>query len=88
MIIWVVTGAIILLAMMTFIGLYVAYKGPTACDRVVAINMIATKVTTMICALALITHQQAFVNVSLVYALIGFVTTIGVSKYLMKGKLS
>lgn len=87
MVLYVVVGCTILLSLMTFVGLYRAYVGPTAADRMVAINMITTKVATIIVMIALITAQESYVNVSLVYALIGFVTTIGVSKYLMKGKL-
>ena len=77
----------IILMVMTFIGLFRAYVGPTAADRMVAINMITTKVTTIIVMIALVTMQELYVSVALVYALIGFVTTVGVAKYLMKGKL-
>lgn len=77
----------IILMVMTFVGLFRAYVGPTAADRMVAINMITTKVTTIIVMIALVTMQELYVSVALVYALIGFVTTVGVAKYLMKGKL-
>ncbi|MDY0338703.1 MAG: monovalent cation/H+ antiporter complex subunit F [Acholeplasmataceae bacterium] len=87
MIITVIVICTILLLIMTFAGLFRAYVGPTAADRMVAINMITTKVTTIIVMIALVTAQELYVSVALVYALIGFVTTIGVSRYLMKGKL-
>jgi multicomponent Na+:H+ antiporter subunit F len=87
MIITVTVICTILLLIMTFVGLFRAYVGPTAADRMVAINMITTKVTTIIVMIALVTAQELYVSVALVYALIGFVTTIGVSRYLMKGKL-
>ncbi|MDD3068219.1 MAG: monovalent cation/H+ antiporter complex subunit F [Acholeplasmataceae bacterium] len=87
MIITVIVICTILLLIMTFVGLFRAYVGPTAADRMVAINMITTKVTTIIVMIALVTAQELYVSVALVYALIGFVTTIGVSRYLMKGKL-
>lgn len=87
MVLTVIIVCIILLLLMTFVGLFRAYVGPTAADRMVAINMITTKVTTIIVMIALVTAQELYVSVALVYALIGFVTTIGVSRYLMKGKL-
>jgi multicomponent Na+:H+ antiporter subunit F len=37
--------------------------------------------------IALLTDQKFFVDVALVYALLGFITTIGLAKLLMKGKL-
>ncbi|MFA6692552.1 MAG: monovalent cation/H+ antiporter complex subunit F [Acholeplasmataceae bacterium] len=87
MVLTVIIVCTILLLLMTFVGLFRAYVGPTAADRMVAINMITTKVTTIIVMIALVTAQELYVSVALVYALIGFVTTIGVSRYLMKGKL-
>jgi multisubunit Na+/H+ antiporter MnhF subunit len=41
----------------------------------------------VIVLIALASKQSSYVNVALVYAMIGFVTTIGVAKYLMKGRL-
>jgi multicomponent Na+:H+ antiporter subunit F len=87
MVLTVIIVCTILLLLMTFVGLFRTYVGPTAADRMVAINMITTKVTTIIVMIALVTAQELYVSVALVYALIGFVTTIGVSRYLIKGKL-
>ncbi len=77
----------IFLALLAFISLYRAYRGPTPADRVVAINVISTKVTVLIAILALLTEQDAFVDVALVYSMMGFIATVSVSKYLEKGKL-
>jgi multicomponent Na+:H+ antiporter subunit F len=78
---------IIVLTLTSFVALFRAYKGPTAADRIISINVISTKVVTIIVLIALITTQGSYVNVALIYAMIGFLATIGVAKYLMKGKL-
>lgn len=83
----ILQGAIIALALLSFASLYVAYKGPTAADRVVAINIISIKVTIIITALSLLTDQHAFVDVALIYAMIGFVATVCVSKFIERGRL-
>ncbi|MDD3712869.1 MAG: monovalent cation/H+ antiporter complex subunit F [Candidatus Izemoplasmatales bacterium] len=77
----------IILVLLTFVGLYRAVIGPTAEDRIVAINMISTKVTVIIAMIALISSQGFYVDVALVYALLGFIATIGLAKLLLKGKL-
>lgn len=77
----------IILSLMAFACLYRAYIGPTPADRVIAINVISTKVTVLIVLLAMMTNQDAFVDVALVYAMMGFITTVSVSKYMEKGKL-
>jgi len=78
---------IIFLLLLAFVGLYRAILGPTAADRIVAINMISTKVTAIIVLISLVTKQSSYVNVALIYAMIGFLATIGVAKYLLKGRL-
>lgn len=78
---------IIALLLTSFVALYRAFKGPTTADRVVAINVISTKVTTIIILIALYSAQASYVNVALVYAMLGFIATIGVAKYLIEGKL-
>lgn len=83
----VVLIGIVVLVLLTFVGLYRAIVGPTAEERIVAINMISTKVTAIITMIALITAQAFYVDVALVYALLGFITTIGLAKLLLKGKL-
>ncbi len=80
-------GFIIFLGVMMFICLYRAYTGPTAADRIVAIDVISTKIAVLIAFLAIQTGQESFIDVALVYAMMGFIATIAVSKYLEKGKL-
>ncbi|MFU8786424.1 MAG: monovalent cation/H+ antiporter complex subunit F [Candidatus Izemoplasmataceae bacterium] len=84
----VVYFCIVFLLITSFVGLYRAYKGPTTADRVVAINVISTKVTAIIVLISLYAAQESYVNVALVYAMLGFIATIGVAKYLIEGKLS
>lgn len=80
-------GAAIFLSILIFFCLYMAYKGPSTADRVVAVNVISTKITILIVLVAVITKQDAFIDVALTYAMIGFIATISVSKYIEKGKL-
>jgi len=37
--------------------------------------------------IAVLTEQNAFIDVAVIYAMIGFIATIAVSKYIEKGKL-
>jgi multicomponent Na+:H+ antiporter subunit F len=87
MITHVMIAIAIFLSIMAFVCLYRAYIGPTPADRVISINVISTKVTILIVLLAGLTNQDSFVDVAIVYAMMGFITTVAVSKYLEKGKL-
>ncbi len=79
--------AVIMLMVLTFLCLTRAALGPTAADRVVAINVIGTKTMVIIALVSFLSGQQFFLDVALVYALIAFVMTIGVAKYMEKGAL-
>lgn len=80
-------GAAIVLTLLSFVSLYRAMVGPTAADRVVAVNMISTKVSIIIVVVALFLDEKNYVDVALIYAMVGFVTTVSVAKYLERGKL-
>lgn len=79
-------GAVAVMAMI-FLALVRAVAGPTAADRVVAINIIGTKTLLIITLIARLYRQEFFLDIAMVYALMSFITTIGVAKYLEKGAL-
>ncbi len=77
----------ILVMLMIFLSLVRALLGPTAPDRVAAINIIGTKTLIIITLIARVYGHQYFLDIAMVYALMSFITTIGVAKYLEKGAL-
>lgn len=79
-------GAIAVMVMI-FLALIRAVVGPTAPDRVVAINIIGTKTLLIITLIARLYHQEFFLDIAMIYALMSFIATIGIAKYLEKGAL-
>ena len=53
-----------------------AVKGPRYTDRIVAINMIGTMTTSVICILAVYLNETALIDVSLVYTLLSFLAVV------------
>lgn len=53
-----------------------AIIGPRFTDRIMAINMIGTMVTTIICVLSLYLDNTSFVDVSIVYTLLSFLAVV------------
>lgn len=83
----VVDGALILVSLLTLLAGYRVIKGPTVPDRVVALDTIATNVVAIAALFALATGEGLFVTVSLVLAIIGFISTIAVSQYVTEGDI-
>ncbi|MGM0652538.1 MAG: monovalent cation/H+ antiporter complex subunit F [Bacillota bacterium] len=77
----------VLVMLMIFLSLIRALIGPSAPDRVTAINIIGTKTLVIITLIAFIYDQAYFLDIAMIYALMSFITTIGVAKYLEKGAL-
>ncbi len=59
-----------------------AIKGPSAADRLIAINVIGTKTVVLISIVSFILKETYFLDVILVYALISFTASIVISKYI------
>ncbi len=53
-----------------------AIKGPRFTDRIVAINMIGTMTTAIICLLATYLNTVSLIDVSLVYTLLSFLAVV------------
>ena len=53
-----------------------AVKGPRFTDRIVAINMIGTMTTAVICILSIYLHSSSLMDVALVYTLLSFLAVV------------
>ena len=62
--------------------LYRIGRGPTAPDRMVAIDILGTVVVGFVAILTAITGKTYLLSVALVWALISFVGTLGLARYL------
>ncbi len=80
-----VVTAILVLYM--FVCLYRAIAGPTLADRLVAVNLIGTKTVVALSLIAFIFDQSMYIDTAIVYALLNFIVTIAVARYLETGGL-
>jgi multicomponent Na+:H+ antiporter subunit F len=66
----------------SFLCLYRIGRGPTAPDRTVAIDILGTLIAGFCCVMALWTHTDFYMNVAIAWALLSFIGTIALAKYL------
>ena len=64
-----------------------AVKGPTVYDRILAVNAMGTKTVILVTMLGYVSGRWEFLDMAIVYALISFITTIAILKYIEKGRL-
>ena len=63
-----------------------AFAGPTVYDRILAVNHIGSQTVLLIAVMGFITGRPDFLDISLLYALINFVATIAVLRYVKRGR--
>jgi len=71
------------LAFMVAIALMLirAFTGPTLYDRVLAVNSVGTKIVVLLGIIGFLVGRPDFLDISLLYALINFVSTIAILKF-------
>ena len=79
----IVLGALFISIVMALIRVV---KGPTAPDRIVGLDTINTIVIVSMVIFGLATGSVIYIDVAIVYALLSFITTLFVAKYLEGGE--
>jgi len=75
------------LCLLMFLSLYRAVVGPTVLDRLIGVNAIGSKTTTMLILIGLIYHRvEMFVDIALAYAMLNFIAVLAASRYFQKRK--
>ncbi len=77
---WILT--VLVLVGLMLLAMVRLLKGPTSADRVVALDAINTLVVAAMILLGVVFQQVIFVDVAIVYALLSFVGTLFIAKYL------
>lgn len=62
-------------------------KGPTAPDRAVALDTAVTVTTALLVLIGFMLHRHVYLDVSLVYAVLTFVGSVVIARYLEGGTL-
>lgn len=78
----------IVMAVLMAVAFIRGIVGPTSLDRNIVINIIGTKTVVIMILMSFIYEEYYFVDVAIVYALISFIVTICVAKYLERGDIS
>jgi multicomponent Na+:H+ antiporter subunit F len=77
-------GAIVLI-LTIFLCLYRVLAGPGVENRLIAVNTIGTKTIILLVLIGFIYERPLFVDIAIVYAMINFIATLAIAKYLGRG---
>ncbi|MBE8191337.1 MAG: hypothetical protein HAW65_01830 [Alphaproteobacteria bacterium] len=83
---WTGSGLLIL-GLAALVAFARAIQGPTAFDRLLAINIIGTIAVLVVCLYGFFDGRPAFLDIALLYAFINFIATIAVLRFFRFGTL-
>jgi multicomponent Na+:H+ antiporter subunit F len=77
----------IFLSLLMLVSLYRAVFGPTVLDRLVGVNAIGSKTSTLLILIGLLYQRvDMFVDIALAYAMLNFITVLAAARYFQKQK--
>jgi len=76
---------VIALSLCVILALIRVLRGPTAPDRVVGVDTINTIVIVSMVAFGVAFREVIYIDVAIVYALLSFISTLFIAKYLQGG---
>ena len=71
-----------ILAVLSLLCVIRLILGPTYFDRLIALNLMVVIITAIMSIFAVLYQRRVYFDVALVYAVLGFVSVIAISKYL------
>lgn len=79
----------IVLTVIIAVPLVRVLTGPTVFDRLLATNAIATKTIVLICLIGFLYGRiDMFIDITLAYAILGFVGSLVIAKYVISAKVT
>ena len=79
---WSLDAAFVMIMLAVALGFVRLIKGPTLADRVVALDLMTVLIVAFCGLFALLSGERAFLDVAIVLALIGFLATLALARYI------
>jgi len=84
---WMLTIAQVLLALAMAAAAYRIIKGPRAQDRIVSLDALYVNAMLVLVIFGIKTGTTVYYEVALIVGLLGFVGTVALAKFLMRGEV-
>lgn len=79
--------ALACLALSIILSVYRVLRGPSWGDRITGFDFLGVSLAALIVVLALRTGLTSFLDVALIVSILGFLSTVALSRYLLRGRV-
>ena len=83
---FLLTGSVVFLSVSIFFCLIRATLGPRYSDRIIAANIVTTKIIILIAVLSLVIGEGYLVDICLIYAVISFLSVVVLARSVIEKK--
>lgn len=87
MIAWALSFGILCYAAALLMNLWRAIFAPTLPDRVLAVDTMVTNTIALLALMGIAEGTAGFFEAALLFALVGFISTVAFAKYLLRGNI-
>lgn len=82
-----IVGAIVVICLAMIAVIYRMVKGPSASDRVVALDSLGVSLISLIGLFSIVVETSFFLEIILLLAILSFIGTVAFSKFIEKGDI-
>jgi multisubunit Na+/H+ antiporter MnhF subunit len=79
--------ALACLALAVVVAVFRVLSGPSLGDRIVGLDFLGVNTALLIVAVALRSGYESFLDAALIVSILGFLTTVALSRYLLTGRV-
>lgn len=79
---WIFTATALALLSAIALVLVRALRGPTLYDRILAVNTMGTKTVVLLAVLGFVDGRADFLDIALLYALLNFIGTLAILRFI------
>jgi len=79
--------ALVVLLVSIFLALVRLIRGPDAADRIVALDLVSVLIVAFLAAYSIFSGETSFLDVAIGYALIAFLGTVALARFLMRSAM-
>lgn len=83
----VVDIALVCLSLSVVLAVYRVVRGPSWADRITGFDFLGVSLAALIVVLALRTGFESFLDVALIVSILGFLSTVAFTRYLLRGRV-
>ncbi len=80
-------AGLVFLAISMTLTIYRIVRGPKKADRIIALDLLSILVVALVALYAVVTGEESFLDVATAYALVAFLGTVALARYLERSAI-